>query len=226
MWGGSLILRHAHAVGRSASSTTFLFGGLTGVILACPPLDFHLSDSYFVVAHFHYVVFGTVVFAMFAGFYFWWPKMTGQDARRAAGQDPLLDAVRRLPHDLPRAALAGRRGHAAPLRRLPARGRLHHAEPDLHGRCVPARRSRRCRSSTTSGRPGARADGRRPTTRGAGAARWSGRPPARRRGTTSSRSRGSGRSAPRSTCAHGTEVPIGAPTADPDVLQEVRGGTR
>jgi cytochrome c oxidase subunit 1 len=57
---------------------TFLFGGLTGVILAAPPLDFHVSDSYFVVAHFHYVVFGTVVFAMFAGFYFWWPKFTGK----------------------------------------------------------------------------------------------------------------------------------------------------
>jgi cytochrome c oxidase subunit 1 len=57
---------------------TFLFGGLTGVILASPPLDFQLQDSYFVVAHFHYVVFGTVVFAMFAGFYFWWPKMTGK----------------------------------------------------------------------------------------------------------------------------------------------------
>ncbi|GAB3205565.1 cytochrome c oxidase subunit I [Marinactinospora thermotolerans] len=57
---------------------TFLFGGLTGVILASPPLDFHVTDSYFVVAHFHYVVFGTVVFAMFAGFYFWWPKFTGK----------------------------------------------------------------------------------------------------------------------------------------------------
>lgn len=57
---------------------TFLFGGLTGIILSSPALDFQLSDSYFVVAHFHYVVFGTVVFAMFAGFYFWWPKMTGR----------------------------------------------------------------------------------------------------------------------------------------------------
>ncbi|MFI7632607.1 cytochrome c oxidase subunit I [Nonomuraea sp. NPDC049400] len=57
---------------------TFLLGGLTGVILASPPLDFHISDTYFVVAHFHYVVFGTVVFAMFSGFYFWWPKMTGK----------------------------------------------------------------------------------------------------------------------------------------------------
>jgi len=57
---------------------TFLFGGLTGVILSAPPLDFHVSDSYFVVAHFHYTVFGTVVFMFFAGLYFWWPKMTGK----------------------------------------------------------------------------------------------------------------------------------------------------
>ena len=57
---------------------TFIFGGLTGVILSSPALDFHLTDTYFVVAHFHYVVFGTVVFAMFAGFYFWWPKFTGR----------------------------------------------------------------------------------------------------------------------------------------------------
>ena len=58
--------------------TTFIFGGLTGVILASPTLDFQLSDGYFVVAHFHYVIFGTVVFAMFAGIYFWYPKMTGK----------------------------------------------------------------------------------------------------------------------------------------------------
>jgi cytochrome c oxidase subunit 1 len=58
--------------------TTFLLGGLTGVMLAAPAIDFHVSDSYFVVAHFHYTVFGTVVFMMFAGFYFWWPKMTGR----------------------------------------------------------------------------------------------------------------------------------------------------
>ena len=53
---------------------TFLFGGVTGIILASPPLDFAVSDSYFVVAHFHYVMAGTVLFTMFAGFYFWWPK--------------------------------------------------------------------------------------------------------------------------------------------------------
>ncbi|MER6013309.1 aa3-type cytochrome oxidase subunit I [Streptomyces bluensis] len=57
---------------------TFLLGGLSGVLIASPPLDFHLTDSYFIVAHLHYVLFGTVVFAMFAGFYFWWPKITGR----------------------------------------------------------------------------------------------------------------------------------------------------
>ncbi|WP_037577152.1 aa3-type cytochrome oxidase subunit I [Phaeacidiphilus oryzae] len=57
---------------------TFLFGGLSGVLLASPPIDFHVTDSYFVVAHLHYVLFGTVAFATFAGFYFWWPKFTGR----------------------------------------------------------------------------------------------------------------------------------------------------
>ncbi|GAA4537979.1 cytochrome c oxidase subunit I [Mycobacterium paraffinicum] len=57
---------------------TFLLGGLTGVMLASPPLDFHISDTYFVVAHFHYTLFGTIVFATYAGIYFWFPKMTGR----------------------------------------------------------------------------------------------------------------------------------------------------
>ncbi|MEU4691424.1 cytochrome c oxidase subunit I [Actinoplanes sp. NPDC023714] len=57
---------------------TFLLGGLTGVLLASPPIDFQVHDSYFVVAHFHYVLFGTIVFAVFSGIYFWFPKMFGR----------------------------------------------------------------------------------------------------------------------------------------------------
>jgi len=77
MWGGSVSFE-TPMLWTIGFLATFLFGGLTGIILASPPLDFHVSDSYFVVAHFHYVIFGTVVFAMFAGFYFWWPKFTGK----------------------------------------------------------------------------------------------------------------------------------------------------
>ncbi|MEU4404787.1 cytochrome c oxidase subunit I [Streptosporangium sp. NPDC023963] len=85
MWRGHIVLATPmlFAIG---FLVTFLLGGLTGVILASPPLDFHVTDSYFVVAHFHYVVFGTVVFAMFAGFYFWWPKMTGKMLNERLGK--------------------------------------------------------------------------------------------------------------------------------------------
>ena len=77
MWGGSMSFE-TPVLFSLGFMVTFLFGGLTGVILASPALDFHVSDTYFVVAHFHYVVFGTVVFLMFAGFYYWWPKWTGK----------------------------------------------------------------------------------------------------------------------------------------------------
>jgi cytochrome c oxidase subunit 1 len=77
MWKGSITYETAmlFSVG---FLVTFLFGGLTGVILASPPLDFQVSDSYFVVAHFHYVLFGTIVFAAYSGIYFWFPKYTGR----------------------------------------------------------------------------------------------------------------------------------------------------
>jgi cytochrome c oxidase subunit 1 len=77
MWGGKVVMA-TPMLWACGFIVTFLFGGLTGVILAMPALNFHVSDTYFVVAHFHYTVFGTVVFAMFAGYYFWWPKLTGR----------------------------------------------------------------------------------------------------------------------------------------------------
>jgi cytochrome c oxidase subunit 1 len=77
MWKGSITFE-SPMLWSIGFLVTFLLGGLTGIILASPPLDFHVHDSYFVVAHFHYVLFGTIVFATFAGIYFWFPKITGR----------------------------------------------------------------------------------------------------------------------------------------------------
>ncbi|MEU3766231.1 cytochrome c oxidase subunit I [Amycolatopsis keratiniphila] len=77
MWKGQLTLE-SPMLWSVGFLVTFLLGGLTGIILASPPLDFHIHDTYFVVAHFHYVLFGTIVFATFAGIYFWFPKITGR----------------------------------------------------------------------------------------------------------------------------------------------------
>ena len=85
MWRGSLTFE-TPMLFTLGFLTTFIFGGLTGVILSSPVLDFHISDTYFVVAHFHYVMAGTVVFEMFAGFYFWWPKMFGYKLSEGIGK--------------------------------------------------------------------------------------------------------------------------------------------
>jgi cytochrome c oxidase subunit 1 len=77
MWGGSIAFPAAmkFALG---FMVTFLLGGLTGVMLASAPIDFHVTDTYFVVAHMHYVLFGGSVFALYAGIFYWFPKITGR----------------------------------------------------------------------------------------------------------------------------------------------------
>jgi cytochrome c oxidase subunit 1 len=85
MWRGSITFE-TPMLWSIGFMVTFLFGGLSGVLLASPPIDFQVADSYFVVAHFHYVLFGTIVFAVFGGIYFWFPKFTGRYLDEKLGQ--------------------------------------------------------------------------------------------------------------------------------------------
>ncbi len=77
LWKGSILMKTPllFAVG---FISTFVIGGITGVMLAVFPVDWQLQDSYFVVAHIHYVLFGGSVFTIFAGIYYWFPKMSGR----------------------------------------------------------------------------------------------------------------------------------------------------
>jgi cytochrome c oxidase subunit I len=63
----------------------FVIGGTTGIFVGSPVLDYHVTDSYFVVAHFHYTLFGGSVMGLFAAIYLWWPKVTGTMLRRSLG---------------------------------------------------------------------------------------------------------------------------------------------
>jgi cytochrome c oxidase subunit 1 len=77
LWRGNLAFDSAMLFALGFLSL-FVIGGLTGIYLAAFPIDWQLHDSYFVVAHFHYTLFGGVVFAIFAGLHYWWPKMFGR----------------------------------------------------------------------------------------------------------------------------------------------------
>jgi len=77
MWGGQLKINTA-MLWSVAFIPTFVLGGVTGVMLASAAADYQYHDSYFVVAHFHYVIVGGVVFGLFAGLHYWWPKIFGK----------------------------------------------------------------------------------------------------------------------------------------------------
>ena len=114
----------------------FLIAGLTGIMLASSPFDWQLGNSYFVVAHFHYVIVGGILFALFAAFYYWYPKFTGRMLSERLGKCALLALHHRLSPDIRRHAHPRNSGHAAPHLHLRARPRMGHVEPDRHDRGV------------------------------------------------------------------------------------------
>ena len=85
MWGGELVFP-TPMLFSIGFMLNFLLGGITGVMLASPPIDYHVEDSYFLVAHFHYVLGGGSLFAIFAALYFWFPKITGALLRDGWGK--------------------------------------------------------------------------------------------------------------------------------------------
>jgi cytochrome c oxidase subunit 1 len=85
LWGGSIHFSPAMLFA-TGFLITFTFGGITGVFLAAVPVDLQAHGTYFVVAHFHYVLYGGSVFGIFAGVYYWWPKITGRMMNETLGK--------------------------------------------------------------------------------------------------------------------------------------------
>jgi cytochrome c oxidase subunit 1 len=85
LWGGKLNLNTALLFGIGFLSS-FMIGGLTGIMVASVPFDIHVHDTYFIVGHFHYVLFGGSALALFSGFYHWFPKMTGRMINEPLGK--------------------------------------------------------------------------------------------------------------------------------------------
>jgi cytochrome c oxidase subunit 1 len=77
MWGGQLHFTSA-MLNAVAFVAMFIIGGLSGIFMAATPVDMHIHDTYFIVGHIHYVLFGGSTFAIFAGIYYWFPKMFGR----------------------------------------------------------------------------------------------------------------------------------------------------
>ena len=112
----------------------FTMGGLTGLMLASLAIDVHVHDTYFVVAHFHYIMVGGAVMAYLGGIHFWWPKLSGRMYSELLGKLSALDGLRRLQPDVLPPVRARLPGDAAALLRVSAR--VPGLERDVDGRGV------------------------------------------------------------------------------------------
>ena len=167
----------------------FGVGGLTGLFLGALATDIPLHDTYFVVAHFHFVMVGAVMIAFLAGLHYWWPKMTGRmyDERLGVTSAVLVFLGFNLTF-IPQfiAGVAGMpRRYATYAERVPG------PEPGLHGGGLRARRRAGRRALRPAGLAAARRRGAPRPTPGA-PPRWSGRPPPRPPPTTTSTRRPAG----------------------------------
>ena len=155
--------------------TMFTLGGISGVVLAMVPMDIYVSDTYFIVAHIHYVLYGGSLFTIYAGVYYWFPKMTGRMFDERLGKlhfwltfvsfnatfGPMhLIGVKGMPRrvsDYAEQFAALEPVHLAELlraRALDARVRLQHGRVVARRRRAPPRtRGRRSRSSGRCPRP-------------------------------------------------------------------------
>ena len=168
IWSGRLVLR-TPLLFVLGFFFIFVIGGLTGMMLASVPLDLQVHDTYFVVAHLHYVLIGGAVFPLFGAFYYWFPKITGRMLSERLGQLELLAVLHRLQPDVLPDAHSRPARHAAAHLHLSGGDGLGHAEPAarpsarrssssrlllflINVICEPARRRRRAGPNPWGGR--------------------------------------------------------------------------
>ena len=121
LWGGKIHFTTAMLFALGFVSL-FVTGGVSGIFLGQPALDLYFHDTYFVVGHFHMIMGVAAIFGMFAGTFYWFPKMFGRMMNETLGQDPLLLHVHRRLLHLHSHALPGHRRQPAALFRFHQRG--------------------------------------------------------------------------------------------------------